>query len=79
MKQLSTVPATRKQYLHVTAYPCNKCAGPVVAGSLGIRETAIARETEIKLLGGICLACGNRQDLVPDSITARGFMPVEWV
>ena len=51
----------RKQYLHVIAYPCDKCKGPVVAGSLGIRETVISRETQVMLLGGVCLACGNKQ------------------
>jgi hypothetical protein len=68
----------RRQYLHLTAYRCDQCRGPVVAGSLGTRETAIARETQISLLGGICLACGNRQDHLPDAGATRGFMPVEW-
>jgi RNase P subunit RPR2 len=67
-----------KQYLHLTAYRCDQCRGPVVAGSLGTRETAIERETQVSLLGGICLACGNRQDHLPDAGTTRGFMPVEW-
>ena len=69
---------TRKQYLHITAYPCDKCAGPVVAGALGVRETVIERETEIMLLGGVCLACGNRQESLPNASTTRGFFPVEW-
>jgi RNase P subunit RPR2 len=67
-----------KQYLHLTAYRCDRCRGPVVAGSLGTRETAIERETQVSLLGGICLACGNRQDHLPDAGPTRGFMPVEW-
>jgi hypothetical protein len=74
----STRLPTRKQYLHLTAYHCDQCGGPVVAGSLGTRETAIARETQVSLLGGICLACGNRQDHLPDAGPIRGFMPVEW-
>ena len=74
----STRLPTRKQYLHLTAYHCDQCRGPVVAGSLGTRETAIARETEVSRLGGICLACGNRQDHLPDAGPTRGFMPVEW-
>lgn len=68
----------RRQYLHLTAYRCNQCRGPVVAGSLGTRETAIARETQVSLLGGICLACGNKQDYLPDAGPTSGFMPVEW-
>jgi hypothetical protein len=74
----STRLPTRKQYLHLTAYRCDRCSGPVVAGSLGTRETAIERETQVRLLGAICLACGNRQDHLPDAGTTRGFMPVEW-
>jgi hypothetical protein len=68
----------RKQYLHVAAYPCEKCKGPVVAGSLGVRENAISRETKIELLGGVCLACGNRQDRPPGVRATREFLPVEW-
>lgn len=68
----------RKEYLHLTVYRCDRCRGPVVAGSLGTRETAIERETQVSLLGGICLACGNRQDHLPDAGPTRGFMPVEW-
>lgn len=78
MKDFSNTAPTRKQYLHVTAYPCGKCTGPVVSGSLGIRENVIARETEIMLLAGICLACGNRQERLPNASTTRGFFPVEW-
>src|SRR5258707_7437729 len=37
----------RKQYLHLSAYSCDECAGPVIAGSLGVRENEISKETEI--------------------------------
>ena len=67
-----------KQYLHVTAYRCDKCNGPVVAGSLGVRETVISRETQVRLLGGICLVCGNKQDALLDANHTREFLPVEW-
>jgi hypothetical protein len=67
-----------KQYLHLTAYHCDKCGGPVVAGSLAIRETVIAKETQVMLLGGICLACGHRQDLPTGPNTAQQFPPVQW-
>jgi hypothetical protein len=69
---------TGKQYLHLTAYRCDQCNGPVVAGSLGTRETLISQETQIRLLGGICLECGTRQGRPPDATTTRGFLPVEW-
>lgn len=70
--------STKKQYLHITAYACDKCKGPVVAGSLGVRETVISRETEVQLLEGVCLSCGNKQDRLPDASYVREFLPVEW-
>jgi hypothetical protein len=51
----------RKQYLHLSAYPCDGCGGPVVAGSLAVRENEISKATEIKEVGVICLSCGHRQ------------------
>jgi hypothetical protein len=51
----------RKQYLHLSVYCCEKCEGPVVSGSLAVRESEISKETGIRELGGTCLACGNRQ------------------
>ena len=72
------VSSARKQYLHVIAYPCDKCRGPVVAGSLAIRETVIAKETDVMRLGGICLACGHRQDLPTSPNIAQQFPPVQW-
>ena len=68
----------KKQYLHITAYACDKCKGPVVAGSLGVRETVVSRESQVRLLEGICLACGNRQERLPDASYVREFLPVEW-
>src|SRR6266850_3703751 len=53
---VDTTPPLRKQYLHVTVYRCsNQCKGPVVACSLGIRETVVARETESGLSGEYAL------------------------
>lgn len=71
-----TAPGIRKQYLHLSLYRCENCKGPVVAASTGVRENEIAKETEIKLLGAICLSCGNRQPAEPES-TCR-FPPVQW-
>ena len=51
----------RKQYLHLSAYPCDACAGPVIAGSLAVRENEISKETDIRPVGAICLSCGHRQ------------------
>jgi len=68
----------RKQYLHLSAYPCDTCAGPVIAGSLGVRENEISRETDIRQVGAICLSCGHRQSTATAPARARHLMPMEW-
>ena len=68
----------RKQYLHLCAYPCDECAGPVIAGSLGVRENEISRETEIRQVGAICLTCGHRQSKGTEAGGIRDFPPVLW-
>jgi CheY-like chemotaxis protein len=71
-----TAPGIRKQYLHLSLYRCEHCRGPVVAASAGIRESEIARETDIRLLGAACLSCGNVQPAEPDNV--HRFPPVQW-
>jgi hypothetical protein len=68
----------RKQYLHLSAYTCDMCAGPVIAGSLGVRENEISKETEISLVGALCLSCGHRQDKASGAGRPRYFFPIEW-
>lgn len=68
----------RKQYLHLSAYPCDACAGPVIAGSLGVRENEISKETDIRQVGAICLSCGNRQSTATEPARARHLMPMQW-
>jgi len=68
----------RKQYLHLSTYPCDACTGPVVAGSLAVRENVISKETEIRQVGAICLSCGHRQDKATEPACARHLMPMEW-
>lgn len=68
----------RKQYLHLSVYSCDKCNGPVAAGSLAIRENEISKETDIRQLGAICLSCGHRQSEVAEHGITRQFQPVEW-
>jgi hypothetical protein len=68
----------RKQYLHLAAYPCDKCAGPVISGSLGIRENEISKETDIRHLGAICLSCGHRQIRATEPARPRHLTPMEW-
>ena len=69
---------TATHYLHLTAFPCQKCNGPVIAGSMGTRHDIITRETDMRAVGAICIACGCRpEDILPSSVD-QGFRPVEW-
>jgi hypothetical protein len=68
----------RSQYLHLRAFPCNICRGPVVSGSTAVRETDLQRETEIKEIGSICLSCGYRQTEATQPNSTRHFAPVLW-
>ena len=68
----------RTHYLHLSAYSCNGCGGPVVSGSTAVRENEISKETEIMRVGAICLSCGHRQsEATPPDVT-RDFPPVQW-
>ena len=68
----------RKQYLHLSAYSCDKCTGPVVAGSLAVRENEISKETDIRQIGAVCLLCGHQQSTMSEPGVLRQFPPVEW-
>lgn len=69
----------RKHYLHLSAYPCDTCAGPVIAGSTAVRENEISRETDIKTVGvAVCLSCGHRQSKASESARVRHFLPIAW-
>ena len=68
----------RKQYLHLSAYSCDKCQGPVVSASLAVRENVISKETDIRRVGAICLSCGHRQPEATGPARVRYFSPVEW-
>jgi hypothetical protein len=68
----------KKQYLHISAYFCDKCTGPVVAGSLAVRENEISKETDIRQVGAICLTCGHRQSKGTEAGSTRNFPPVPW-
>lgn len=68
----------RKQYLHLSTYSCERCDGPVVAGSLAVRENEISKETDIRQVGAICLSCGHRQGKGTDSLSVRDLPPVPW-
>jgi len=68
----------RKQYLHLSVYCCDRCDGPAVAGSLAVRENEISKETDIRVVGEMCLSCGHRQKHTGNAKIARHFLPVEW-
>ena len=68
----------RTQYLHLSAYPCDDCSGPVVSGWLAVRESDLQRETNIRQVGAVCLACGHRQSKMTGPGVPRQFPPVEW-
>jgi RNase P subunit RPR2 len=67
-----------KQYLHLSAYACNKCEGPVVTGSVGTRATDISKEVDIQEVGAVCLTCGQKQNMTDGQLFVRQFPPVEW-
>ncbi len=66
----------KTQYLHLSAYPCEKCKGPVVAAFLGIRESELTRETDIRHIRAVCLFCGNQQ--TSRTAPVRDFFPAQW-
>jgi hypothetical protein len=68
----------KKQYLHLSVYGCEACKGPVVSGSLAVRENEISRETEQQEVGAICLSCGHRPGKLRALVHVRDFPPTEW-
>jgi hypothetical protein len=68
----------RKQYLHLSAYACDLCAGPVVTGAVAVRENEISKETDLRQVGAICLTCGHRQSNAIEPAHVRHFFPIEW-
>jgi DNA-directed RNA polymerase subunit RPC12/RpoP len=68
----------KKHYLHLSVYRCDKCQGPVVNGSLAVRENEISKETEKQHIGASCLSCGYRHKVMPEGTPARHFLPVDW-
>lgn len=68
-----------KHYLHLSAFPCDTCAGPVIAGSTATRESEISKETDIRRTGvPICLCCGRRQEEATEPARARHLLPISW-
>ena len=68
----------KTHYLHLSAFTCAECNGPVVSGSVATRETEIQRESDIRQVGSICLSCGQRYSSLPTSRPVRDIAPFEW-
>lgn len=68
----------KKHYLHLSAYSCDKCEGPVIAGWTAVRENEISQETDICELGAICLSCAHRQSKATEPGVTRNFPPMQW-
>jgi hypothetical protein len=68
----------KKQYLHLSVYPCDTCTGPVIAGSTAVRENEISKEIDIRQVGAICLSCGHRQDKATEPARACHVLPIAW-
>ena len=68
----------RTHYLHLAAFTCEACNGPVIAGSLATRESEIQRETDIREVGPVCLSCRKQYSALPTSRPVRHLAPVEW-
>ncbi|MGA9528530.1 MAG: hypothetical protein WBS24_10475 [Terriglobales bacterium] len=68
----------KKQYLHLSAYHCEQCEGPVVSGTIAVRENEISRETNIREVGAMCLACGHKQAKPGEQGFTRHCLPMDW-
>ncbi len=68
----------KRQYLRLSAYRCDRCNGPVISGSLAVRENEISNETDIREIGAICLSCAHRQRQTTEPALVRYCAPVEW-
>jgi hypothetical protein len=75
---LVTASERATHYLHLLALPCEKCKGPVIFGWIGTRQDDIAKETETKEIGAVCLSCGCRPETLIDPSKGRHFRPIEW-
>ncbi len=75
---LANAVGTETHFLHLSAFPCEKCNGPVIAGWLGTRHDDISRETDIRNMGAACIVCGFRPEIVTEPSVNHHFRPVEW-
>jgi len=69
---------TATRYLHLAAFRCANCNGPVIVGSLGTRPDDISREINVREIGAICLACGFKPEIMVEPAVEHRFRPVQW-
>ena len=69
---------TTTHFLHLSAFRCANCNGPVIVGSLGTRPDDISREVNVRELGALCLACGFKPEIVAGPALEFRFRPVQW-
>jgi hypothetical protein len=65
-------------YLRLSAFPCEKCSGPVIGGWLATRQDEISKETDLTEIGAVCLACGRRPETMIEPLVEHRFRPVSW-
>ncbi|HMC29597.1 MAG TPA: hypothetical protein VKL99_02100 [Candidatus Angelobacter sp.] len=69
---------TATHYLHLSAFACEKCNGPVIAGFMGTRHDDISKETDIRSVGAACITCGFRPEILIEPSVEHRFRPIEW-
>ena len=69
---------TETHYLHLSAFRCERCNGPVIAGFMGTRRDDISQETDIKAIGASCIVCGFKPEFNLEPSADHRFRPVEW-
>jgi len=76
-RQLRSTKMT-KQFLHLSAYPCERCEGPFVSGSLAVRESEISKESDLREVGCNLLVVLHKQSAAAARSVTRRFPAVEW-
>jgi len=69
---------TATHHLHLAAFVCAQCNGPVIAGFMGTRYDDISQETDIRDVGAVCLACGFRPEILMEPSVDHHFRPIQW-
>jgi hypothetical protein len=69
---------TETYHLHLSAFLCEKCNGPIITGSLGTRHDQISKETDIRSIGAVCIVCGFMPKFMVEPAPEHRFRPVEW-